>query len=134
MNGNEKMLTPLQESLIILVSLGNQLKKALASMVFGDRINDEELKFTLSNHIHILLCSFLDEWKVLVSMGRDETIRNTLKITSPALKRIQRWEGLEQVRNKLLAHGQRHKNRVTVWPRLSVIQSSFTSLLSGQSS
>ncbi len=110
------MFTPIQETLLILTSMGNQLKKALASLVSEDRINDEDLKFTLSNHIHILLCSFLDEWKVLESMGQNITIQNTLKIASPAVKHIRKWKGLEQVRNKLLAHGQRHNNRAPAWP------------------
>ena len=112
----DKELSPLQESLIILVSLNNRIEKALNAMVSKDHMEDEDLKFTITNHIHILLCSFLDEWKKLEALGSDEKIKNTLKFTSPAIARIRRWKGLPKVRSILLAHGLRDKDGVAALP------------------
>src|SRR5437588_12808441 len=81
-------------------------------MVNGD------LQWTVCNHIQILLCSFLDEWKIFESFAEDdERIRDTLKIAVPALDHIRAWTGLERVRNTLLAHNQRDKkgNPVNTW-------------------
>ena len=112
----DKELSPLQESLIILVSLNNRIEKALNAMVSKDHMEDEDLKFTITNHIHILLCSFLDEWKKLEALGSDEKIKATLKIVSPSIGRIRQWGGLPKVRSILLAHGHRDKGRVAVLP------------------
>ena len=83
------LLTPLQESLLILAGLNKQLKWALNTIVPKDRIKDENLKFTVSNHIYILLCSFLEEWKFLEKLGRDENLQTILKIASPAVNRME---------------------------------------------
>ena len=112
----DKELSPLQESLIILVSLNNRIEKALNAMVSKDHMEDEDLKFTITNHIHILLCSFLDEWKKLEALGSDEKIKATLKIVSPSIGRIRQWGGLPKVRSSLLAQGHRDKGRVGVFP------------------
>jgi hypothetical protein len=110
----EKRFTPLQESLLILAALRNQIRWALLTIVPEGRAKDESLKFTVSNHIQILLCSFLDEWSTLEKLGRDEKLRTTLKIVSPALDRIKRWRGLPKIRSTLLAHGQRDKKGAPV--------------------
>ena len=112
----DKELTPLQESLLILAALSNQIEWALKAMVPKDRIKDENLKFTVSNHIHILLCSFLEEWKRLEALGSDDKIKATLRITSPAIGRIRQWRGLHKVRSILLAHEHRNKDGVAVLP------------------
>jgi len=108
--------TPLQESLLQLAALKSQLESALRTMVPEDRVKDEDLKFTVCNHIQILLCSFLEEWKIFESLGRDKRIRDTLKIASPALDRIRRWRGLRKVRSTLLAHGLRDRKGAPAWP------------------
>ena len=76
-----------------------------------------DLEWTVCNHIQILLCSFLEEWKIFESFGKDERIRDTLKIAVPALDRIRSWTGLERVRSTLLVHNQRDKegNPVSTW-------------------
>jgi hypothetical protein len=112
----DKELTPLQESLYVLVALNNRIKKALTAMVSKDHMKDEDLKFTITNHIHILLCAFLDEWRKLEALGSETQIKNTLKITSPAIGRIRQWKGLPKVRSILLAHGHRDKDGVAALP------------------
>ena len=112
----DKKLTSLQESLLILAALSNQIGWALKAMISEDRIKDEDLKFTISNHVQILLCSFLDEWKRLEALGCDDKIRTTLKMVSPALDRIRQWGGLRELRSMLLAHPHRDKRGAFVWP------------------
>ncbi|MBA7654050.1 hypothetical protein ES703_61924 [subsurface metagenome] len=112
----DKKLTSFQESLLVLAALSNQIEWALKAMVPKDRIEDKDLKFTISNHIQILLCSFLDERKRLEALGCDDKIRATLKMASPALDRIRRWRGLRKLRSTLLAHGHRTREGAFVWP------------------
>ena len=112
----DKKLTSLQESLLILAALSNRIEWALKAMVPKGRIEDKDLKFTITNHIHILLCSFLEEWKKLEALGGDDKIQATLRIVSPALDRIRRWRGLPKVRSILLAHGHRDKDGVAILP------------------
>jgi hypothetical protein len=111
----EKKFTPLQESLLILAALRNQIRWALLTMVPEGRVKDENLKFTVCNYIQVLLCSFLEEWSALERLGRDERLRTTLKISSPALDRIKRWRGLPKIRSMLLAHGHRNKEGSPAW-------------------
>jgi len=113
---NKSVLTPIQESLLILAGLSNQIKWAIDSVLLEDRIKDENLKFTISNHIHIILCSFLEEWHTLEKLGVDKKLIVILKITSPALSRIRKWKGLTKVRSILLAHGHRDKKGMLVCP------------------
>jgi len=100
-------LTPLQESILILVGIKNQIEVALKSIQPKERIQDEGLKFTVCNHIQILVCSFLEEWRKLEGLGRESEIQKTLKVASPAIDRIRRWKGLPRVRSQLLAHPHR---------------------------
>jgi hypothetical protein len=58
----------------------------------------------------------LDEWKKLEALGRETQIKNTLKITSPAIGRIRQWKGLPKERSILLAHGHRDKDGVAALP------------------
>jgi len=106
--------TALDQCLLILAGLRSQLASALNSLSPW-RPENEDLSFTVCNHIQIILCSFLDEWKVFESFGEAKVIRDTLKITSPAMRRIRSWTGLERIRSTLLAHGQRHKDGSPVW-------------------
>ncbi len=112
----KKNLTPFQESLLILAALSNRIEKALKAMIPEDRIEDDNLKFTITNHIHIILCSFLEEWRKLEALGSDDKIQATLRIVSPALNRIRQWRGLSKVRSILLAHGHRDENKDAVLP------------------
>ena len=107
--------SPLEESLLILYGLNSQLKAALQPLVPEKNIRNEDLKFTVCDHIQILLSSFLNEWKTFEGLGQDQKIRNTLKITSPALYRLRIWKGLTKVRSKLLAHGHRDKSGAPAW-------------------
>jgi hypothetical protein len=110
-------LTPLQESILILLGIKNQIEVALKSIRSKERVQDEGLKFTVCNHIQILVCSFLEEWRRLERLGVKSEIQKTLKIASPAIDRIKQWRGLDKVRSQLLAHPQRDSdgNFVPPW-------------------
>jgi len=107
--------TSFEESLLLLTGVKSQLEAAVKSLTGKDRGEDEDLQWTVSNHIQILLCSFLDEWKIFQSLGKDTAIRDTLEITSPALRRIRSWTGLTRIRSTLLAHGQRKIDGKPAW-------------------
>ena len=100
-------LTPLQESILILLGIKNQIGVALKSIQPKERIQDEGLKFTVCNHVQILVCSFLEEWRKLEGLGTESEIQKTLKVASPAIDRIRKWKGLAKVRSQLLAHPHR---------------------------
>lgn len=102
-----KLLSPLQESLHILNFTANQIIWAISPLDKG-RGTSEELKFVLSQYVVILLTMFLKEWEILGRQGRDDPrLRNTLRITSPAIDRIRSWKGLRKYCNIAAAHGQR---------------------------
>jgi len=103
---------------LILRGLQTQLESALQALHAKELIANGDLQWTVCNHIQILLCSFLEEWKIFESFAEDdERIRDTLKIAAPALDRIRAWTGLERVRNTLLAHNLRDKkgNPASTW-------------------
>ena len=106
-----------EESLLILRGLETQLESALRALHGKELTANGDLEWTVCNHIQILLCSFLDEWKIFESFGEDERIRDTLQIAAPALDRIRAWTGLERVRSTLLVHNLRDKegNPVNTW-------------------
>lgn len=108
--------TQLEESLLLLTGVENQLVSALKSLASKERAEDDDLKWTVSNHIQILVCSFLEEWKIFESLGSNATIRDTLKMISPAITRIKEWTGLTRIRSTMLAHPQRDKGGNPVWP------------------
>lgn len=109
-------LSKLQESLLALSAIDNMILPALQSLNPPERLQDDALKFTICNYLQVLLCSFLDEWKVFGSLARDHpTVLITLKVAAPALKRIQSWDGLYKVRSAILAHGFRGKDRRLIW-------------------
>lgn len=103
-------LTQFQEHLAIISSFGNHIEGALNGFPTSEPNQDDDLKFTLSNHLHILLCSFLEEWEKLEGMGATPMIKETLHIIAPAIKRIRQWRGLSKMRSQILAHPQRDKN------------------------
>ena len=52
------------------------------------------------------ICSFLDEYKRFNHYAKDDPyIRDTMKITAPAIKRLKSWPGIQGLRNTVLAHG-----------------------------
>ena len=108
-------LTNLQENLLILALIKGQLEAALRTLIPEEHIKDEDLKFTVTNHLHILICSFLDEWKRLEGLGTDATVRTTLRLCSPAISRIRQWTGLHKIRSTFLAHGSRDKTGSLVY-------------------
>jgi len=111
----EMNLTKLQEILLILAGISSQLKSALRTLRPVDVEENDDLYFTVCNHLQILICSFLDEWKRLESYGSDSEIQKTLRIASPAVKRIRSWKGLPKIRSRLLAHGFRDKDGHPAW-------------------
>lgn len=102
-------LSKFQESLLVLSAMKTIMENDLR--VFKRYIDDEDLKFSLNNKMLVDVCSFLAEWKRFNNYAKDDVaIRETMKITSPAIKRISKWKGLEGMRNTLLAHGYRDDN------------------------
>jgi hypothetical protein len=101
-------LTKLQETLLVLGALKNQLQPALK--VIKRYMADDDLKFTATNHLMILVSSFLDEWKRLEGLGFDPDVRKTLDTAKPAVNRIRQWRGISRLRSSMLAHGFRQKD------------------------
>jgi hypothetical protein len=61
-----------------------------------------------NNKMLIDISSFLDEWKRFNTYAKDdERVKETMRITAPAIKRLKRWEGIKGMRNTMLAHGHR---------------------------
>lgn len=83
-------LTRFQEHLAILCACANQIGMALDSFPTSKAGEDAGLNFTLANHLHILLCNFMEEWKKLEGMGGDREIRKTLRVVSLAFGEYER--------------------------------------------
>jgi len=77
-----------------------------------NRIYDEELKKTVSFHVLLLVWEFTEEWKLIELLCKnDEHLKTTLRVVSPAVCRIRKWDkGLSRVRNQFLAHS-RHRDK-----------------------
>ncbi len=102
-------LSKFQESLLVVSAMKTIMENDLR--VFKRYIHDDDLKFALNNKMLIDICSFLDEWKRFNTYARDsESIRETMKVTAPAIKRLKSWRGIEGMRNTMLAHGHRDDN------------------------
>ncbi len=101
-------LSKFQESLLVISAIKTILESDLR--VFKRYIKDEDLKFSLNNKMLVDISSFLDEWKRFETYAKDdERIKETMKITAPAIKRLLRWTGIKGMRNTMLAHGFRDR-------------------------
>ena len=119
-------MTPIEESLLILTAVRNAIEKAV--LVFydvggnnlasrTDRFDDDALKFTMQNHLQILISSFLEEWRRFSSLGGDNLeVRETGRQVKPAMDRFRGWKDLQSVRSKLLAHPYRDKSGKILFP------------------
>lgn len=118
-------LTSLQESLLLLTWLHKQIRQTLIPLEQKEKNVSKGMKFIISNYAIVLICSFLEEWKILESLGRDKEIQITLRMASPFLKRIRKWNGLRKVRSSLLVHTHRDKKGkfVTPWEVFSKYES-----------
>ncbi|MCG3808899.1 hypothetical protein I3252_05300 [Psychrobacter sp. Ps4] len=102
-------LTKFQESLLVLTGLKTVMQNDLR--VIKRYIHDEDVKWSLSNKMLIDICSFLEEYRRFNNYAKDNTyIRDTMKITAPAIKRLKSWSGIQGLRNTVLAHGFRDDN------------------------
>ena len=102
-------LSKFQESLLVISAMKTIMENDLR--VFKRYIHDDDLKYALNNKMLIDICSFLNEWKRFNTYARDnERIRETMKVTAPAIKRLKSWKGIEGMRNTMLAHGHRDDN------------------------
>jgi hypothetical protein len=78
-----------------------KFKISLSSPIYGDMIR----------YSYIQLCSILDEFIILNNLAKDdEYLRDTLYVVSPALKAINKYNGIRKARNIMLAHFNRDKN------------------------
>jgi hypothetical protein len=99
-------LTKFQESLLVISAMKNIIENDLR--VFKRYINDEDLKFSLNNKMLIDIYSFLEEWKRFNTYAKEDVrILETMRITSPAIKRLKSWSDIGGMRNTMLAHGHR---------------------------
>ncbi|MDF2414680.1 hypothetical protein [Aeromonas sp. 1HA1] len=97
-------LSKFQESLLVMGAIKNNMQNDLK--VFKRYIKDEDLKFSLYGKMIIDICSFLNEFKRFNAYSREsESIRDTMRITAPAITRLKCWRGMEGMRNTMLAHG-----------------------------
>lgn len=96
-------LTRLQESLLALSGIKNQLEPALRAI--KRHRQDDDVKAAIASQLVILTVSFLEEWKNLERLGKDERIRQTLRVTKPAVDRVRKWADLSRYRSSMLAHG-----------------------------
>ncbi|QMG41426.1 hypothetical protein HVY60_12890 [Citrobacter freundii] len=104
------MLTPIQESILVLSAMKNTFECVLK--VFKRYIRDEDLKFSLQMKMIVDLSSFTEEWSRLGPICKSESqMIATLKICEPAISRLKSWEGIRNFRNKVLAHGFREELR-----------------------
>ncbi|WPK53864.1 hypothetical protein [Vibrio fluvialis] len=102
-------LTKFQESLLVLSGLKTVMQNDLK--VIKRYMRDEDVKWSLNNKMLIDICSFMDEWKRFNNYAKDDqSIRETMKITAPAIKRLKSWTGIQGFRNTVLAHGFRDDN------------------------
>ena len=87
---------------------------------FGDNLHtnaDYALLFTY--YINLESVSFLEEFRdglAKTEPAYTDRIRNFRKITSPILKRINKWTDLEKFRNSIIAHPWRDKKGEFVVP------------------
>ncbi|MDN4197183.1 hypothetical protein OA787_20810 [Citrobacter freundii] len=104
------MLTPIQESIIVLAAMKNTFEPVLK--VFKRYINDDDLKFVLQMKMIVDLSSFSEEWARLGPLCKTcPDMILTLKICEPAVTRLRKWSGIRDFRNKALAHGFRDEVR-----------------------
>ncbi|MBU3007486.1 hypothetical protein [Cobetia amphilecti] len=103
------MKDKLQESLIVLSVLKYTMEKDYT--VLRRYHNDSDLRFSITNKMLIDISSFLNEWKRFRKYSRDiPEIRDTMKVVRPAIARLNKWHGIEGMRNTMLAHGYRDDN------------------------
>lgn len=94
----------LQQSIMVLSALKNSLETSLK--VFKRYMKDEDVKYILHQQLLLNVCSFKEEWSILNSLVKeDEKIKQTLSICSCALKRINKWKDIRNMRNTMIAHG-----------------------------
>jgi hypothetical protein len=105
-------LTKIQESLMVFAALKNQIEPALR-VVKRHKLEDD-LKFTVTNYLLILVSSFLDEWRRFTALDSDARVSKTIQTAKPAAERIQQWPGIYELRSSALAHGFRKKDRSLV--------------------
>lgn len=102
-------LSKFQESLLVISAMKNIMENDLR--VFKRYIHDDDLKFSLKNKMLIDICSFLEEWKRFGTYAKDcERVKETMRITAPAIRHLKKWKGIEGMRNTMLAHGHRDDN------------------------
>ena len=103
-SSGKTILTRLHNTLLALSAVHSELHSVDRCLPRSAEVDDSDLKFVLSNHILILVCSFLAEWRRFENLGKEESVRTTLQVAKPFVERIRQWNGLEKIRSALLAH------------------------------
>lgn len=96
------LLSNLQKSVLALQGLKFQLEPALRTC--KRYMRDLECAGVIAGRIHILVCSFDDEWQAFTGECRKANILRPLEAAAPAVSRIRQWSGLHRVRSSFLAH------------------------------
>lgn len=99
-------LNPLETSILALASRKSFLEPSLRSI--KKHVQEEDLKWTVSNYILIQIFAFNEEWRRFQGLAKsDLKVRETTRIAKPAIDRIKQWPGLTVVRNSIIAHARR---------------------------
>ena len=120
----------LKDSIKILYTLWVYINTYMASCIEVNsqkKFQDSKLRFfpnvtmdtviivSMTNQILIFICSCLDEWNNHFNSSNipeySVEIEKFRKITKPVFKRINKWSGLKDYRNMVLAHNFRNKGQ-----------------------
>lgn len=103
-----KKLSPLQESIFILITL-QALLIEYNKCLKVEKDNEKSILFSIiTSQIILTSCSYLDEWETLGCLSKQEPKIIVLrKIVKPAIDRVYRWKDMKLFRNTLIAHNHR---------------------------
>lgn len=98
-----------------LTSQGNDFKTKLIKINRAEYPLNQIIIPALLNHYLIITCSFLDEWNDELNPTKipefKERILKLKNKTKPIFKRINKWTGIKNFRNSILAHNLRNKGK-----------------------
>ena len=108
-------LSKVQDNIMILVALQQAIQKYTSELVKIQDSKEKVTKSAYSSMILIMVNSYLAEWDLLeINLKNDKGMLKVRKCTTPALKEIRKWKGLQYYRNCYLAHSPRNKAKSNV--------------------
>lgn len=111
--------TRLYESLFILhkCNLNIERLRNLIQAFEGNLESNEDYGLLFTYYINLESVSFLEEFRdgfSKIDPAYINRVKDIRRITSPILKRINKWKDLEKFRNNIIAHPWRHKGKFVV--------------------